>query len=338
MPLVMEGRDPSERVAATLSDLGTDVDFGVLARGMLGHLATTGQLDLHLAHEVTELAQDSDRTWLVGARSHVNDVHREFRARFVFLGAGGGALDLLERSGIEEARGYAGFPVSGQWLYCKDPEVAARHAAKVYGKAKVGAPPMSVPHLDTRVLDGEKRLMFGPFAGFSTKFLKEGSYLDLARSLTADNLLPLLAAGIHNLPLTRYLVGEVLQSFEERVEALREYLPTAEAADWEVLVAGQRVQVIKEDAEEVGKLEFGTEIVSARDNTLAALLGASPGASTSVSIVLDLLLDCFPERLEAWRPRLCEMVPSYGRPLTAEPAFAAKVRAASRETLGLTPA
>ena len=238
---------------------------------------------------------------------------------------------------IRDRAGYGGFPVGGQWLVCKNPEVIRQHNAKVYGKAKVGAPPMSVPHLDSRYLDGKKSLLFGPFAGFSTKFMKEGSYLDLPLSFTADNLIPMLGAGLHNLPLTRYLISEVTKSIEERIDALREFVPTAKSEDWELAIAGQRVQVIKKDDAEGGRLEFGTEIISAKDNSLAALLGASPGASTSVSIALDLLADCFPEQMASarWKQRLRDMIPSVGQRLNGHPELAREVRVQSHKTLGL---
>ena len=335
LPLMLDGRDEHEEVAATRSELGTDIDFGELARALLVQLESSGRLTLRLSHEVRELAQDDDRTWIIGVVDSVNNVHHELRAKFVVLGAGGGALELLERSGIPEASGYAGVPVSGQWLVCENPKLTGQHHAKVYGRPKVGAPPMSTPHLDSRLIDGQPQLMFGPFAGFSTKFLKEGSYFDLVRSLTPDNVLSLIGAGLHNLPLTRYLVHEVMQTFDDRIDVLREFIPRAEPDDWELAIAGQRVQVIKHDDHDLGRLEFGTEIVSAKDNTLAALLGASPGASTSVTIALDLLEDCFPERMDAWRPKLAQIVPTYGTRLAAEPALAARTRAATHDVLRL---
>jgi malate dehydrogenase (quinone) len=339
MPLVMNARDPGEPVAATRSDLGTDVNFGALTRALFEHLRRTRGVDVWLSHEVRSLEREGGREgrWVAHITDETLDLDRVVRAPFVFIGAGGGALELLDASGIEEGEGYGGFPVSGQWLVCRNEALIARHAAKVYGKAKVGTPPMSVPHLDTRVIDGRRGLLFGPFAGFSTKFLKEGSYLDLPRSITADNLVPLVSAGIRNLALTRYLIEQVTQSFEDRIEALREFIPDARPEDWELSVAGQRVQVIKKDEAEGGKLEFGTEIISAKDNSLAALLGASPGASTSVSIALDLLADCFPERMatpEA-QARLRAMIPSYGRKLDDDEALLRAVREASHRTLGL---
>ena len=214
------------------------------------------------------------------------------RSRFVFIGAGGGSLPLLEKSGIPESKGFGGFPVSGQWLKCVNEDIIARHSAKVYGKASVGSPPMSVPHLDTRTINGKKALLFGPYAGFSTKFLKNGSFMDLPLSIKANNILPMLSAGIDNIHLTKYLISQVSQSPADRLNALKEYYPGAEMKDWELEVAGQRVQVIKKDAEKGGILEFGTEVVISADKTIAALLGASPGASTSVSIMLELLERC----------------------------------------------
>ncbi len=236
----------------------------------------------------------------------------------VLIGAGGGALELLNDSGIPEADGYGGFPVSGQWLRCTNPDVIAQHQAKVYGKADVGTPPMSMPHLDTRVINGKKELLFGPFAGFSTKFLKKGSYFDLILSIDSDNVIPMLQAGWDNVPLTRYLIGQVLQSPEDRLDALRVFYPLARREDWELEVAGQRVQIIKDDEARGGVLEFGTEIVRSSDGSLAALLGASPGASTAVSIMLDLLAQCFPAAMAGWQGKLEEMIPSFGHRLSEE--------------------
>ena len=337
MPLMMQGREPSEPMAATRSLLGTDVNFGALTRGLFTHLKRAFGVEVWLEHAVHSLKQLDDKRWLAEVNDRALGLSREVCAKFVFIGAGGGALELLDDSGIEEGAGYGGFPVGGQWLVCKNPEVIRQHNAKVYGKAKVGAPPMSVPHLDSRYLDGKKSLLFGPFAGFSTKFMKEGSYLDLPLSFTADNLIPMLGAGLHNLPLTRYLISEVTKSIEERIDALREFVPTAKSEDWELAIAGQRVQVIKMDDAEGGRLEFGTEIISAKDNSLAALLGASPGASTSVSIALDLLADCFPEQMASarWKQRLRDMIPSVGQRLNGHPELAREVRVQSHKTLGL---
>ena len=256
---------------------------------------------------------------------------------FVFIGAGGASLTLLERSDIPEAEGYGGFPVSGQWLVCQNPALVAQHSAKVYGKAAVGAPPMSVPHLDTRIIGRERSLLFGPYAGFSTRFLKQGSLLDLLSSLTLENIAPMVSAGLQNLSLTRYLLDQVTQSEEERLETLREFVPTARLTDWRLETAGQRVQIIKKDAQRGGVLEFGTEIVSSADGSIAAMLGASPGASTSVSIMLEVLARCFPGRMksQSWKDRLHPWIPSYGRSLREERELAVATRTRSHRWLQL---
>lgn len=318
MPLVMQGRDASEPVAATRMQIGTDVDFGTLTHKLFDFLTTQNNVALHLQSEVRDLCKQDDGTWKVEVRDIVSDTDQEYTADFVFIGAGGGALPLLEKSNIEEAEGYGGFPISGQWLVCDNPEVIERHHAKVYGKAAIGAPPMSVPHLDTRVIEGKKTLLFGPFAGFSTKFLKNGSYWDLPASIELENILPMLAAGWHNLALTQYLIQQVAQSPEDRFEALRAYFPEARMEDWHLAIAGQRVQVIKKDDEKVGVLEFGTELVCASDGSLAALLGASPGASTSVVAMIDVLKKCFPTEMKSpeWKNMLKLMAPSWGAPIT----------------------
>lgn len=337
MPLVMEGRDPAEPVAATRMEIGTDVNFGALTRDLFKYLQTMPGVQHHFHTEVLDLQQERDGRWRVNVRDRDGGPARDIRARFVFIGAGGGSLPLLLKSDIPEGKGYGGFPVGGQWLVCKNPALIARHEAKVYGKAAVGSPPMSVPHLDTRVIDGQKALFFGPYAGFSTKFLKHGSLLDLPLSVKANNMLPMLAAGMDNLPLTKYLIEQVMQSPQDRLDALREYVPEAQIEDWELEIAGQRVQVIKKDAEHGGILEFGTEVVSSKDGTISALLGASPGASTAVSIMLTLLGRCFPEQMqtEAWQSKLKVMIPSYGQSLANDAELAAKTRAFTSQILDL---
>jgi malate dehydrogenase (quinone) len=337
MPLVMHNREPGPKLAATSSSLGTDVDFGELTRGLVRHLERTPGVKLFLGHHVAALEQGADRRWRVRVQSSASG--RDVTARFVFIGAGGGALDLLEASGITEGLGHGGFPVSGEWLVCTNPQLIQQHWVKVYGKAKSGAPPMSVPHLDRRYIAGKPALIFGPFAGFSTKFLKEGSYLDLPGSVTVDNLLPMLSAGLRNLGLTKYLLGQVTQSLEDKVEALREFIPHAAAEEWQLEVAGQRVQLIKKEADGGGRLEFGTEIISCADHSLAALLGASPGASISVSIALDVLARCFPDRLQSaqWQRGLAELIPSWGRNLADDAALTTAVRDRSSRLLRLDP-
>ncbi len=318
MPLVMEGRDEEEPVAATKMDLGTDVNFGSLTQEMFNHLGHQDNVTLHFHQEIRDLDQQDDGNWEVKVKDLATGKKQKRRAKFVFIGAGGGSLLLLEKSDIKEGKGFGGFPVSGQWLKCINEEVIARHHGKVYGKAAVGAPPMSVPHLDTRVINGKQALLFGPYAGFSTKFLKNGSYFDLASSIKISNIRPMISAGLKSVDLTKYLIDQVRQSPEDRLEALKEYLPNADIKDWELEYAGQRVQVIKKKASGGGILEFGTEVVSAADGSIAALLGASPGASTAVSIMLDLMNRCFAEKMQTpeWQTKIKEMIPSYGQKLS----------------------
>lgn len=337
IPLVMEGRNPKEKIAATLMNQGTDVNFGTLTRNMFDNLKKQSGVISHFHHEVRNIKKVHDGTWNLKVRDLSNGESRKINTKFVFIGAGGGSLHLLEKAAIPEGKGFGGFPVSGQWLRCTNEEVIKKHHAKVYGKAAVGAPPMSVPHIDTRVINGKQELLFGPYAGFSTKFLKNGSYLDLAKSIQTDNILPMLSAGFRNIPLTKYLIDQVRQSQDDRMVALKEYVPNAESKDWELETAGQRVQVIKKDEHGGGVLEFGTEVVNAADGSLAVLLGASPGASTAVAIMLDLLSRCFPEKLKTseWQSKLKEMIPAYGVALNDNPEMCDKIKKETSEILKL---
>ncbi|MEQ1553414.1 MAG: malate:quinone oxidoreductase [Ferruginibacter sp.] len=337
IPLVMEGRNANEKVAATKIDIGTDVNFGALTRVMIKHLQEQENVTLYCNHEVRDLEKESDGTWQIKVKDLLNDEKTAFVSPFVFIGAGGGSLPLLEKSNIEEAEGYGGFPISGQWLRCNNKTIIEKHAAKVYGKASVGAPPMSVPHLDTRIINKKKALLFGPFAGFSTKFLKQGSFMDLPLSIEFANIYPMLSAGWHNLELTKYLIKQVAQSDKDRIDALKKYLPKAIAEDWELAIAGQRVQVIKKNEDKGGVLEFGTEIVASKDGSIAALLGASPGASTSVYVMIDVLKKCFAVQMESkdWQTKLKNMIPSYGQKLSEDAALCNAVRVRTTRLLEL---
>lgn len=317
IPIMMEGRDSSQNVAATRMPIGTDVNFGDLTREMINYLCAQDTVELFLGHEIEDITRKSDQRWEIVVNDLSCDVSTKVKSDFVFIGAGGAALPLLEKTDLPIGAGYGGFPVSGQFLACSNEEVIKRHDAKVYGKAEVGSPPMSVPHLDTRFIDGKRALLFGPYAGFSTKFLKNGSYFDLPLSIESHNIWPLITAGFKNIELTKYLVKQVMQSDEDRFELLQKYFPHAKMEDWSLITAGQRVQIIKQNEYGDGVLQFGTEIVASDDGSLAAILGASPGASTSVEIMLNLLNKCFPSDMETedWQALIKEMIPSFGQSL-----------------------
>lgn len=335
IPLMMKDREVKEPIAATRIESGTDVNFGALTRMLFDHLHQHG-VKIHYKRKVEDIKRTNGGLWELKIRNLTSGTIEHHTAKFVFIGGGGGSLHLLQKSGIPEGKGIGGFPVSGLFLVCKNPKVVKEHHAKVYGKAAVGAPPMSVPHLDTRYIDNQKSLLFGPFAGFSPKFLKTGSNLDLITSVTASNIVTMLAAGVKNLSLVKYLVQQLMLTKEQRIQELREFIPNAKSEDWDIVVAGQRVQVIK-DTPTGGKgtLQFGTEIVSAADGSIAALLGASPGASTAVSVMLELIQRCFPDHLKAWEPKIKEMIPSYGISLLKHQELANDIEASTSQTLGL---
>ncbi|MVZ65089.1 malate:quinone oxidoreductase [Sphingobacterium sp. DK4209] len=337
VPLMMEGRDASEQVAATKMDIGTDVNFGALTRDLVSYLDGKDNIKLSLNQEVKDIDREDDGRWEIEVKDLATGEKREILAKFVFIGAGGHSLLLLERSGIPEAKGYGGFPVGGQWLRCTNEDIINAHHAKVYGKASVGAPPMSVPHLDTRYIDGKQALLFGPYAGFSTKFLKKGSYFDLPASIKLSNIRPMLSAGLDNLPLTKYLITEVMKKPQDKLDALKQFMPTAKMEDWQIEKAGQRVQVIKKDPKHGGILEFGTEVVSSADGSIAALLGASPGASTSVAIMINLLKRCFPDRAKSdpYRKKLREMIPTWGKKLNDDADLCQATRERTHRLLNL---
>lgn len=334
-PLLMDGRKDGETIAATHMSLGTDVNFGALTRSLFDDLKNREGVRLHFNADVTSIDRAADKSW--DLEVDVDGNTTKVNGKFVFVGAGGGSLHLLQKADIPEIKGFGGFPVGGQWLRCTNPEIIKQHHAKVYGKAAVGAPPMSVPHLDTRSIDGEQALLFGPYAGFSTKFLKNGSYFDLFSSIKADNISSMLGVGMSNMDLTKYLITEVLKSQEAKVESLREFFPNAKSSDWKIEVAGQRVQVIKKDKDGKGILQFGTEVISTADGSLSGLLGASPGASTTVTIMLNLINRCFPEKAKSpeWQAKFKEMIPSYGTKLRDNAALTEEMTIKTSKVLGL---
>ena len=335
IPLIMNGRTTNEPMAATKIDTGTDVNFGALTRILLDHLKSKN-VAIQYKHSVDDLKRTKDGLWELKVRNMQSGTVERHTAKFVFIGGGGGSLHLLQKSGIPEGKGIGGFPVSGLFMVCNNPEIVEQHHAKVYGKAPVGAPPMSVPHLDTRYIDNKKTLLFGPFAGFSPKFLKTGSMFDLITSVKPHNLFTMLAAGAKNVPLTRYLIQQVMLSKEKRMKDLRDFVPDAKSADWDLVVAGQRVQVIKDTTHGgKGTLQFGTEVISAADGSIAALLGASPGASTAVHVMLQVIKQCFPQYVKEWEPKIKQMIPSYGVALAENPELFKEIHALTERTLGL---
>lgn len=333
LPLMFEGRGPGQVNGISRTELGTDVDFGSLSRQLLSYIADKGAT-VRTSHQVTDLERASDG-WTLTVKDLLSHETHRIGAKFVFVGAGGGALPLLQKSGIPEGRGYGGFPVSGIFLRTGNEDLVARHQAKVYGQAAQGAPPMSVPHLDTRVVDGKDYLMFGPYAGFSPKFLKKGRFTDLPFSVRGNNLATMLNVAKDNTDLVTYLLGELAATKKARFEAMHQFIPNIDPSDWEFIQAGQRVQVMKKDPKKGGVLQFGTELISSADGSIAALLGASPGASTAVPIMIDLLKTCFPREYAGWEKTFKDMIPSLGRDLVDDETLLKEVSEYTSRTLQL---
>jgi len=337
-PLLLEGRDPHEAMACTRYDKGTDVDYGALTKHLVRSYTKNGGV-IRMNHEIQSMEQQPDGSWKVIV--YKRDLSKSrlscVRAKFVFVGAGGATLQILQKSGIPEIKGFGGFPISGEFLVCQNKDVVKKHGSKIYGKAAVGAPPMSVPHLDARIIDGKEMILFGPYAGFSPKFLKEGSYSDLFTALRPHNLLPMATAGLKNFDLAIYLLKELAASKEKKLAALQEFLPDAKPEDWSLVTAGQRVQIMKRNAGSTwnGILQFGTEVVSAKDGTIAGLLGASPGASVSVQVAVDVLSKCFPNKIDGWTPQFQKMIPSFGTQLNDNPLMAREVMAKTGKVLNV---
>ena len=332
IPLMMQNRQGNEPLAATLIERGTDVNFGELTRKLFKNLQKQG-CELKLGHRVQNI-QKTTEGWTLTVKDSSDQI-LQHSCKFLFIGCGGGTLPLLQKAGIKEGKHIGGFPVSGIFMVCRNPEVVEKHHAKVYGKAKIGAPPMSVPHLDTRFIEGKKSLLFGPFAGFTMKYLKHGSQLDFPLSFKPDNFSTMVIAGIKNIPLTNYLIKQALLNKEQRMAELREFYPEAKSEDWDVIIAGQRVQIIKDLANERGSLCFGTEVITSEDKSIAALLGASPGASTSVDAMLSVFSKCFVEKHSELQVKLKQIVPSYGEKLRDKPELIHQIRSKAEKWLGV---
>ncbi|WP_076478429.1 malate dehydrogenase (quinone) [Williamsia sterculiae] len=331
-PLVMEGRPAAQRVAATRHPGGTDVDFGALTRGLTTVITSCGG-EVRLGHDVRSLRRDASGSWVVRCRNR--DGEFSVRSPQVFVGAGGHALRLLQRAHLPEVRGYAVLPVGAAFLRCSDPTVVSRHRSKVYGQAAVGAPPMSVPHLDRRVVDGTPHLMFGPYATFSTKLLTRGRWTDFFTTVRSHNMVVILAAMVQNVSLIRYLIGQLAARPRHRFRQLQRYYPRARRDQWTLVAAGQRAQLITPDRRRIGVIQQGTELIVSADGSMSGLLGASPGASTAVPIMVDLLRRCFPDR---WRDRWAEAMSVAIPALTTarwSPELVRDVHATTGRSLGL---
>lgn len=334
-PLMMESRAARGQFAMTRAIAGTDVNFGEITRQLVRSMGANGA-KVKTNNEVTGLEKLLDNRWRVTVRDRQSGRTSHRDARFVFVGAGGHAIHLLQKSGVREAKGYGGFPVSGQFLRAVNRELIGRHSAKVYGKPQLKAPPLSMPHLDTRMVDGERVLLYGPFAGFSPRFLKRGSVLDLPRSVTLDNIPTLLTVARDEVALTTYLIQQVIQKHISRIGVLRDFIPDARPEDWVLTHAGMRVQVMKRTATKRGAIEFGTELLTSDDGTLAGLLGASPGASTAVSIMLDVIARCFRDEYNAtWKQKISDLIPSHGTRLAENQKLLDEANAFTRDTLQL---
>ncbi|WP_333496587.1 malate dehydrogenase (quinone) [Kluyvera sp. CHPC 1.251] len=337
-PLVMAGRDPQQKVAATWTPVGTDVNYGEITRQLIGSLQKNNHFTLQTSSEVTEFKRNGDNSWHVTIEDVNSGKQHAIDAKYVFIGAGGGALKLLQKTGTPEADNYAGFPVGGSFLMTENPDVTRQHMEKVYGQASVGAPPMSVPHIDARFIDGKRVVLFGPFATFSTKFLKQGSFFDLLSTTTTSNVMPMTHVGLDNFDLVKYLVSQVMLSDDDRFAALKEYYPEARKEDWKLIQAGQRVQIIKKDADKGGVLKLGTEVVVDQQRTISALLGASPGASTAAPITLNVIKKLFPDQFNSpeWQSKIRGIVPSFGQNLNGNVALTQQVWDDTAATLELT--
>lgn len=337
-PLLTAGRRDSVPLGASRMASGTEVDFGSLASKLCDWLGRQPGGGVLTRHRVVGLERSS-AGWRVQVENSETGERFRDEGKFVFVGAGGGSLRLLQMAGIGESKGYGGFPVGGQWLVCSNPEVVDRHHAKIYGQAAMGTTPgMALPHLDTRIIRGERSVLFGPFAKLTTRFLGQaGSPLDLPRSIRPDNLSTLLHSGIHNLHLVRYMLRQGTQGMAARLDTLRTFYPEANADDWILIDAGIRVQVVKKVAGRGSSIHFETEILTNRDRSVCALLGASPGASISADLMYGVVRRCFPRLVETGEAaaRMEEMLPGHELDL-AKPenaAFSQAQSAANARTL-----
>ena len=289
IPYLMEGRPRHEKMAATVIETGTDVNFGALTQQMAEHAAQDLGVKIEYGTHVKRVHKSPAGSWLVETERHGAPVR--YKADVLFVGAGGGAFPILKKSHLPFAKRFTGFPVGGRFLQAPiSAEQADHYRAKTYGKAKVGAPPMSVPHLDLRVADGQHYLLFGPFASFKPVLEKGRGFFDYLRAMRLHDIPGLLNVTLEHFPLVKYLVSETFKGEKSMFEELESFAPgLSKKFDWKPVHAGQRVQIIKD-----GDLQMGTEILVSKDKTYGTLLGASPGASVSPEVMLRCLEQLLP--------------------------------------------
>jgi len=270
---------------------------------------------LRLFTSVTNVEKQADGRWLVSTKSVSTGTGiGKYLTKFVFVGAGGWALLMLQKAGIPQVRGYMALPVTGDWAICQNPQVVKQHHVKVYAPGAPGAPPMSMPHLDYRTIAGKEALLFGPFGSITFKFLRYGSNFDALKALKCHNICSTIGALSKNLSLAVMLMKDVFKSGAGKLRDVRHYYPEANPEDWTLIPAGVRAQIIKKDPKSgKGMLQFGTEVVTNDEGTIVGLLGASPGASTCVTVALDTLEKCFSNKKEwdKWLPKLRTMITSW---------------------------
>ena len=331
-PLLISKKDEDSSAAATKIAHGTDVNFGELTKQLLALLIKQPNVTIILNSDVKTIKLKKNHGWEIYYSNLLTKNKTVMYASNVFIGAGGKAISLLQQMKVKEASGYAGFPVSGKWLVCSNPLVVKKHNAKVYGQALPKSPPMSIPHLDLRVIEGKNTLMFGPFAGFTFKFLKYGSFFDLPKTIKINNIGTMIRVFSKNISLLLYLIKQSLQSSKNRMAELKYFYPDALDEDWSLMDAGKRVQIMKGCPKEGAKLEFGTEIIFTKNKTLAALIGASPGASVSAHSMLNVMTTMFNLANDK---TIKEMVPGYGISLNKNPKILSQIRKKIYSQLGL---
>lgn len=289
LPYLMEGRPRHEKMAATVIETGTDVNFGALTEQMANYAVNELGVKIEYGTHVKRVHRSPAGSWLVETERMGNAV--QYKADVLFVGAGGGAFPLLKKSHLPFRARFSGFPVGGRFLQAAiTREQADQYRAKTYGKAKVGAPPMSVPHLDLRVANGQHYLLFGPFASFKPVLEKGRGFIDYLRSMRLHDLPGLLNVALEHFPLVKYLVSETFKGESSMLAELENFAPgISRKFDWKAVEAGQRVQIIKD-----GDLQMGTEIIVSSDKTYGTLLGASPGASVSPEVMLRCLEQLLP--------------------------------------------